>query len=258
MYPDTQSSPSDHMTGAGGDFEIVVEKPSEVIALLQRLIDTRALVNILAKDGAVLTTMLWWVDPAEQKIAFSVDEKQAGLEAIVGVGESSAVTYVDNQKLQFPLTSMEVLRGSQGLALQCQLPASVIRFQRRRFFRAQVPQFSTISLRFRMPQDPDQVIVGRVTDLSIDGCGLVLPPGSPALEPGFVIPSCRVDIDPEERFVAGFEVRRVQPYSDAQTGLTGTFLGCRWSRLDGSAERLLQLYVNRQQKLQRLMAKGRR
>lgn len=258
MSPDTQPSRQDQLTGAGDDFEIVVEKPSEVIALLQRLIDTRALVNIMAQDGSVLTTMLWWVDPAEHAIAFSVDEKQAGLQAIVGVGESLAISYVDNQKLQFHLSGMEVLRGAQGLALQCQLPASVIRFQRRRFFRAQVPPFNAISLRFRLPEDPDQVIVGRVMDLSIDGCGVLLPPGSPALEPGIAIPSCRVDIDPEERFVAGLEVRRVQPYSDPKTGLTGTFLGCRWSRLDRGAERLLQLYINRQQKLQRLMAQGRR
>ena len=246
------------MTGAGDDFEIVVEKPSEVIALLQRLIDTRALVNIMAQDGSVLTTMLWWIDPAEQAIALSVDEKQAGLRAIVGVGESVAVSYVDNQKLQFPLAGMELLRGPQGLALQCRIPASVIRFQRRRSFRARVPPFSTISLRFRMPDDPEQVIVGRVMDLSIDGCGVLLPPGSPALEPGFTAQSCRVDIDPEERFVAGFEIRRAHPCSDAETGLNGTFIGCRWTRLDGSAERLLQLYVNRQQKLQRLMSQNRR
>jgi len=257
MTPDTQPSSTDHAAG-GGDFETVVEKPTEIVALLQRLIDTRALVNIMAQDGSVLTTMLWWVNPAEQAIAFSVDETQAGLQEIVGLGESQAISFVDNQRLQFSLARMEVQRGPQGLALRSQLPAVVVRFQRRRFFRAQVPQFSNISLRFRLPGDPEHLVVGRVLDLSIDGCGMLLPPGSPVLEVGATIPSCRVDIDPDERFVAGLEIRRVQPCSEEDTGTAGTFIGCRWSRMDSAAERLPQLYINRQQKLQRLMTQGRR
>lgn len=212
----------------------------------------------MAQDGSVLTTMLWWVDPAAQAIAFSVDETQAGLQAIVGLGDSQAVSFVDNQRLQFTLSGMEVQPSPQGLALRARLPTVLVRFQRRRFFRAQVPQFSNISLRFRLPGDPEHLVVGRVLDLSIDGCGVLLPPGSPPLEVGASIPSCRVDIDPDERFVAGLEIRRVQPCSEEDAGLAGTLVGCRWSRMDSAAERLLQLYINRQQKLQRLMTQRRR
>jgi c-di-GMP-binding flagellar brake protein YcgR len=235
--------------GSGGaDDEFSVTKPLEVLSYLQRLIDTRALVNLSSPDGSFLTTMLWWLDPTSRVMGFSVDEKQDGLEQVAGAGESVAVTYLENEKLQFPLLAMRLLRQPQGLALQCDLPAFIIRFQRRKAFRVRVPSFTAPTLRFRMPGDPDHVIVGRVFDLSVGGCSVLVPADTPELPPGTQLPSCRVDLEAEERFVTGFEIRRSVPYESKDSRRQGTLLGCRWTRLSGEAERTLQIYINRQQK----------
>jgi c-di-GMP-binding flagellar brake protein YcgR len=258
MFLDTQPARVDGPPGAGADDEFSVTKPAEILNYLQRLIDTRALINLSSPDGGFLTTMLWWVDAAAQDIGFSVDEHQIGLQEVAGAGESVAVTYLENEKLQFPLARMRLKRDPQGLALQCQLPELIIRFQRRKSFRVRLPGFDAPTLRFRMPGNPDHVIVGRIVDISIGGCGLVVPTDTPPFEPGTALPSCRVDLTAEERFITGFEIRRSAPWQNKQGHTLGTLLGCRWTRLDSAAERTLQVYINRRQKHQRSAAPQRR
>ena len=248
MFLETQASYANGPTGAGANDEFSLGQPAEILACLQRLIDTRALINIGSPDGRFLTTMLWWADPAAQDIGFSVDERQSGLQDIVRAGETVAVTHLENEKLQFTLSRLRLKREPQGLALQCQLPDLIIRFQRRRYFRVRVPGFDAPTLRFRMPGNPDHVIVGRMVDISVGGCAVVVPLDTPALEPGTTLPSCRVDLDAEQRFVAGFEIRRSLPCQTREGKVVGTLLGCRWIRLDAAAERTLQVYTNRRQK----------
>ena len=208
MPVDPSSAPADSRAESGVGDEYSVNEPTEVLAYLQRLMDSRALINLSSPDGGFLTTMLWWVDPAAREIAFSVDEQQRGLEEVASSGESLAVAFLETEKLQFLMERMGLVRDPQGLALQCRLPASILRFQRRKSFRVKVPSFAPPSLRFRMPGNPDEVIVGKVMDISVGGCAVLLPKGAPLFEAGTLIESSRVDLEPASRFVTGFEVRR--------------------------------------------------
>jgi c-di-GMP-binding flagellar brake protein YcgR len=253
MPIDTQPARMDGLTG-GGDDEFSVTKPAEVAGYLQRLIDARALINLSAPDGSFLTTMLWWVDPAAATIGFSVDEHQEGLREVASSGESVAVSYLESEKLQFMLAGIRLLREPQGLALQAQLPDLIIRFQLRKTFRVRTPSFSAPTLRFRVPGNAEHVITGRIRDVSVAGCALLLPLDTPVFEPGTVIPSCRVDLEAEERFIAGFEIRRWETLTAQDGKPQGILMACRWSRLDSGAERTLQVYINRQQKRQRAAA----
>ena len=253
MPLDTQPARMDGLVGSGDD-EFSVTKPAEVAGYLQRLIDTRALINLSAPDGSFLTTMLWWVDPSASTIGFSVDEDQDGLQEVVSSGESIAVAYLESEKLQFRMVGIQLVREPQGLALRAQLPDLIIRFQRRKSFRVRTPSFSAPTLRFRMPGNPEHVIIGRIRDLSVGGFALLLPLDAPVFEPGIIIPSCRVDLELEERFIAGFEIRRFETLTARDGKPQAILMGCRWNRLDSGAERTLQVYINRQQKRQRAAA----
>jgi c-di-GMP-binding flagellar brake protein YcgR len=237
--------------GTDGDDENRIDKPAEVVAFMQRLIDARALVNVSIRPTVGITTMLWWVDPASTTLGFSVDEHQDGLQIIATAPKALAVTYLHNEKLQFLMERMGLVRDPQGLALQCRLPASILRLQRRKFFRVQVPGFVAPSLRYRMPGKPDQVVVGKVLDISVGGCAVLLPKDTPLLDPGTLIESSRIDLEPASRFVTGFEVRRCGAYETPDGRPLGPMMGLRWTRLDPDAEKLLQTYVNRQQKRMR-------
>lgn len=237
--------------GSDGDDENRIDKPVEVVAFMQRLIDARALVNVSISPTVSITTMLWWVDASRANIGFSVDADQDGLQQIANAEKALAVTYLENEKLQFLMERMALVRDPQGLALESRLPASILRYQRRKSFRVKVPSFAPPTLRFRMPGHPEQVIVGKIMDISVGGCSVLLPKGSPLFEPGTLIESSRVDLEPASRFVTGFEVRRGGVHETADGRPVGLMLGVRWARLDPDAEKLVQTYVNRLQKRMR-------
>jgi c-di-GMP-binding flagellar brake protein YcgR len=89
----------------------------------------------------------------------------------------------------------------------------------------------------------------RVLDLSIGGCALWLPRDVPPLQAGTQIAGVMLALDAETHFTAGITLQHVS----AQGGDGGSRLGCEWRKLDPSAERALQRWIDRSQQRARLL-----
>lgn len=233
--------------GLARDDEHRIDEPVEVVSVLQRLLDDRALINVSVSPTVSITTMLWWVDSSRGHIGFSVDADQIGLQQIAAAERALSVAHLENERLQFLIEDMELIHEPQGLALRCSLPAIIVRLQRRKSFRVKTSGFDAPSLRFRMPDKSGGVIVGKVLDISVGGCAVLLPPDAPPFEPGTLFESSRVDLEPANRFVTAFEVRRCSLHETTDGRIMGLILGICWRRLSPESEHLLQRYVNRQQ-----------
>lgn len=253
MFLDTRPASLEDEHGVDPWAEFRVTNQGEISGHLKRLMDGHVPVNISGPGGTSLTTLLWTVDTSRNLISFSVDAQQPGLEALVAGDEAMAVAYQESVKFQFPLQGMMVARGAQGSALQCRFPASIYRFQRRSAFRVRTPERGAPTVRMRHPAKPDLIISMRVLDISIGGCALMLPLDSPQVDEGSEIRGVRVDLDPETRFLTGISVRRVSKIEGEDGAQIGTRLGVEWVRLDGNAERALQLYIDGLQKKRRMM-----
>lgn len=253
MFLDTRPASLEDEHGADPWAEFRVTNQGEIGAHLKRLLDGNVPINISGSGGASLTTLLWAVDASRGAISFSVDTNQPGLDKLVAADEAVAVAYQESVKFQFSLNGMLVVRGAQGSALQCRFPSSIYRFQRRGAYRVRTPEKGAPIMRMRHPEKPDLVISMRVLDISIGGCALLLPPGSPAVIEGTEIRGVRVDLDSETRFLTGIAVRRASPIEGDGGESLGTRLGVEWVRLDGAAERSLQLYIDALQKKRRMM-----
>lgn len=253
MFLDTRPASLDDEHGADPWAEFRVTHSGEITGYLKRLLDGNVPINISGPGGASLTTLLWAVDASKGAIGFSVDANQPGLDKLVAADEAVAVAYQESVKFQFSLQGMIVVRGGQGSALQCRFPSSMYRFQRRGAYRVRTPEKGAPIMRMRHPEKPDLVISMRVLDISIGGCALLLPPGSPAVVEGSEIKGVRVDLDPETRFLTSVSIRRVSAVEGEGGESLGTRLGVEWIRLDGNAERALQLYIDGLQKKRRMM-----
>jgi c-di-GMP-binding flagellar brake protein YcgR len=253
MFLDTRPASLDDEHGADPWAEFRVTNSGEIGAHLKRLLDGNVPINVSSPGGSSLITQLWAVDASKGIISFSVDAHQPGLQTLVAGDEGVAVAYQESVKFQFSLHGMVVVRGAQGAALQCSFPQSIYRFQRRSAYRVRAPEKGAPIVRMRHPEKPDLVISMRVLDISIGGCALLLPPGSPAVAEGSDIRGVRVDLDPETRFLTGISIRRASPLEGEGGESLGTRLGVEWLRLDGTAERALQLYIDSLQKRRRMM-----
>lgn len=248
-FQDTQPAPLHELSGNTLD-EFLVDHPNEQVALLRQLAETGVLIHLSARDGTSYTTMVWAVDASRRRVSLSADAAQPQVHALVDAGEVTAVAYLDSIKLQFDLHNLMLVHGANASALQAAFPSALYRFQRRDSFRVRIPAGGAPTASLRDPAPPHRVLALRVLDISIGGCALALPKDVPPLAAGSTIAGVRIEIDANTRFEASLTVQHVS----AGMGSTQSTarMGCAFGRLDGAAQRSLQLYIDQTQKRQRL------
>ncbi len=228
-----------------------VSHPQECLTLLRQLRDSQAPIILNGPDGATMTTTLWAVDEQQPRLYFSIDRGVPVVDRLVEADEAVAVAYMDSVKLQFDLHHIMAVHGAQASTLQCELPASIYRFQRRHAYRVRSAQRNAPTARLRHPSIPDMQLGLRVLDLSIGGCALWLPKDLPALQAGTRLADVVVELDFETRFGATLQLQHVTALGVSDSGVR---LGCEWQQLSGQATRVLQRWIDHTQKRRRLLA----
>lgn len=251
MYSDTQPAPLGEASGdAWASFR--VDHAREIASLLRLLRDGHVPLNVSTPDGASLATDIWSVDIEGGHLNLAADEAHPMLERVIGAEEAVAVGYLDSVKLQFDLQDLLLVRGVRSVTLQCRLPETIYRFQRRQAYRVRTLERFAPTATLRHPAIPDMQLGLRVIDVSIGGCALFLPHDVPTIEPGLRVQGVRIELDIETRFVAALSIQHVASIA-ADLGLR---VGCEWLLLDPSAERSLQRYIDQTQKRRRLLSLG--
>lgn len=251
MFQDTQPAALDADGGLARWAEFRVTHPREMAALLRQLRDTSVPVHLSGPGGAGFTTALWALDDSRGRLAFSADEHQPQLQALVDGDEAVAVAYLDSVKLQFDLHGLLVVRGASGCALQAEWPQELYRFQRRGAFRVRPSERLSPQARLRHPSIPEMALTLRVLDVSIGGCALLLPADVPPLAAGVRLGDVHIALDADTRFEVMLTLHHVTAMQQHELGVR---LGCEWGPLGGSAERALQRWIDQTQKRRRLLS----
>ena len=252
MFQDTRPAELDAAGGSDPWAEFRVSHPHERLALLRELRDGSAPVIVSTPCGTALAMTLWTVDSEQGRLNFSVDADAPQLPAIVDADEAVAVAYLRSVKLQFDLGGFVLVRGASSSALQCALPREIYRFQRRGAFRVRPQERHAPTAYLRHPALPEMQLSLRVVDVSIGGCALWLPGDVPPLQPGTRLGELRLELDAETRISAAVQLQHVSTFGGSDPG--GARLGCEWAPLPGSAERVLQRWIDRSQQRRRLLS----
>ncbi len=251
MFQDTQPAELDPRGGHDPWAEFRVAQPQERLRLLRELRDCSVPININASDGTALTTQLWAVDTAQERLNFSTDGLEAKLPRLIDADEAVAVAYLQSVKLQFDLQGFVVVHGARASALQCGLPRDIYRFQRRSAYRVRPPGHHAPTAHLLHPSMPEMTLALRVIDVSIGGCALWLPHDVPPLQAGTRLGEVRVELDAETRFASPVTLQHVSAIGHGEQAGRGARLGCEWQSLPGSAERVLQRWIDRTQQQRR-------
>ncbi len=255
MFQDTRPAALDPLGGedAWGSFR--VQHPQERAALLRQLRDGQVPVNLNGPDGSSITTLLWSLDTEQERLSFSASPGLPALERLLDADEAVAVAYLDSVKLQFDVQHITLVRGAQAATLQCALPHSIYRFQRRNAYRVRTDGRHGPAARLRHPSLPDMQLSLRVLHLSNGGRPPWCPHDVPPLQAGTRFTEVTVELGPDTRFQAGLSIQHVSSTaSDEQARTGGVRLGCEWVQLSGNAERVLQRWIDQAQKRRRLLA----
>jgi c-di-GMP-binding flagellar brake protein YcgR len=228
-----------------------VTDSAELLRLLKLLRDGSVPVTLSAPEGLTASTQLWSLDAEQRLISFSADADSVHMQRLAQSDEAVAVAYLDSVKLQFELSELLLVHGSQGCALRARLPAVLYRFQRRASFRVRTFDRRTPQAQLRHPSMPDMRLALRIVDISVGGCAMVLPNDVPALQPGSRLARVRIQLDGDTSFDTTLLLQHVSAMHDVGRGVR---LGCAFTELEGQTQRTLQRYIDQTQQRRRLLS----
>ncbi len=215
----------------------------EIVALLARLRDQRVQMTAYFDDapGFALTLPLS-VDEEEDAVVFDALADAEARARLLASRRIVFVGFLDHVKVQFSADTATSCDFEDGPAFQVPLPESLLRLQRRDFFRVAPPSSRPATCLVPYGEDGKQYEKLRVLDLSVGGTALLTYPEKFELPTGQVIENCTLDLPGVGSVAASVIVRQV---SAVKRDDNARRAGCEFIDMAPQARMLLQRYVNR-------------
>jgi len=153
----------------------VTNNPSEIVLILRTAMRKNALVTAYfnGSNDFALTSVLA-VDPDNNEVVFDVPQQKEALEKILSSRRVICITSEDGVKIKFPVAGLRPHAHDGSSALAAPIPDSMLRMQRREFYRAACPLGQPIKCRVPVIVDgkpsPAEVVV---LDISCGGIAVI-------------------------------------------------------------------------------------
>jgi c-di-GMP-binding flagellar brake protein YcgR len=222
----------------------------EIIGILREIIERRSLVT-LDFGGDFIVTNLLALNTETGELFFDVAQDESTNTRIRAAARLLFVTLVDNIKTQFEAQRAESTSFESHPALRTRMPASVLRLQRRNHFRVKAPRTEPLACTIPMPDGTIASFV--IGDLSVSGIAVLAGPDLEAFQPGAIFNNCRIELPEEGVITTSIEVRNLVPTRPPGVGGGQVRFGCRFLKLAGTVESLLQRYINHLERRRRAL-----
>jgi c-di-GMP-binding flagellar brake protein YcgR len=226
------------------DFE--VESRREIIALLRGIGDKKQLIR-MAVDGQndVCVTTILAVDGDNGCVILdrSINDEQNA--RLLGAGPIAFETSLDKIRILFASSGIEECRYENGVALKITLPETLIRLQRREYYRMPTPVSNPVRVVIALPQE----LGGGSTpfplaDISCGGIAILdnrLILGDAV---GQTYTGCRIDLPEIGSVTTSLQVRNSVELT-LLNNKSNRRLGCQFADLPRASLNLVQRYITK-------------
>lgn len=215
--------------------------------------------NLLAKRGSLVTahidagklfflTAILAVD--EEKGEILIDPAQAEtLNSAARVAhQMTLIAKLDHVKIQLRLPGLRESERDGRRALSTDIPRTMLRLQRREFFRLEPPLGSPVGclVAFDNPTSGNaKTFEPKVADISGGGISLTAPTSlADACQPETLFKDCRLDLPGEGVLLVNLRVKKMVEIS-ANTGIHTLRIGCEFVGLPGTRLAMIERYIAR-------------
>ncbi len=252
----SQPNVSDRADSAAPDLDRYrISSALEIEAILVKLAERATVVSLHIQDSPwfFLTTVIT-AERASGVLLFEYGRDEDINMRVLNAREVRFDSYLDNINVRFSGSNVTTAVLGGMPVFKCALPSSLIRLQRREFFRISPPLNQPIQL--KVPLNGSILAAGsgdtglsgdmnaRGVDISCGGVVFLIEGNHANLPVGKIMRDVVVELPNTARLVADLEVRNV--LFSVRAGRSGTTrIGCRFSRIDSRALAMLQRYINR-------------
>lgn len=222
-----------------------VDSRLEILRVIGDLARTPQLVTAYFNEGEdfILTSILQ-LDGENQRLVLDYGPDDVYNQRLLDARRVLFVTRHNQVRVQFTSTTIQKAIYQGAPAFVIPLPASIIRIQRREYFRLAIPIGRRLNLSMIGPDG--STIHAHIIDISVGGIGIIEPPEGRQCgwDSGTVVPDCRIELPEEGVIHADVEIRN-RYQKESQHGGPVYHVGCRLLRLDSRSNAAILRYIHR-------------
>jgi len=191
-----------------------------------------------------LLTSLLGIDVENNHLMLALDSSKALNRRAQLCSKLTCLSSQGKIKIQFVLEGVNLVRFGEGTAFQGDIPASLIRLQRRDYYRLMVPKGSPLKCIIPVLQADGRTLNHEANIVNISGRGLTLdvPLEGVEFEINQEFPDCRIDLPSGESIAAILQVRSIY-YSNLSGGRSVKRSGCQFLKMPSPVQKQLLRYI---------------
>ena len=225
----------------------LVRSVPEIRRILQSLIEQRALVSgcAMPRNHTFPTSVVEVLDD-EDGVLIDGSASEAINRGIEEAGHVTCVSRLERIHVQFKLHALQRVQKDGQVAFRAALPDSVLRLQRREFYRLQVPVTRPLdcAISTRHPDGETTYRHYRVLDVSGGGIALAVQAEEPTLQPYKEFPGCLLHLPDSGPLCVRLMVKSLHRQLN-QNGSESWRAGCQFTDLPRGGDALIQRYIFR-------------
>lgn len=233
---------SDEVDGNYSKFE--VQAAEEVVFILRGLMKNGARITgyLDDSDDFILTSLLK-IDEDSNSLMLALDSSKFLNRRAQLCAKLVCITNQGKIKIQFTLDGLNLVKLDDINAFRAEIPESLIRLQRRDYFRLTVPKGKPLVCMIPVKQENGKTVEFGASIVNISGRGLtVIVPEGMEFAVNNEFPNCRIDLPEGGTVVATMQVRSVY-----DVNLTGGRIiqraGCQFVKMPNPVQHLILKYI---------------
>jgi c-di-GMP-binding flagellar brake protein YcgR len=219
---------------------------TEILSILRALIQRGAMLTVYFDQGkSFLLTSLLALSPDNGSFTLDLGSDHEMNSKALLAEKLIFTTQIDKVKIQFSLSKLSATTHDGRAAFRGVLPETLLRLQRREYFRLSTPIASPIKCIIPMKREDGsaQVVEAPLLDISGGGVGLMVHPEQSGLyATEMTFRDCRISLPEEGLLVTTLRVRNAFDVT-ARNGSHHIRVGCEFVDLQGSRLTLIQRYI---------------
>lgn len=218
---------------------------NEMFAVCRGLVDNVALISMIFNGGRdmVLTTLVTY---GENGLLLDFGASQEMNEAALKADKLFCAAQLDRVEIQFILRGVERVMVDGRPVFRADLPESILRLQRREYFRLLTPIVNPLRCKFRCTDTAGAplVLTPQVVDLSVGGVALGGLPTDLPLDTGSRYPDCSLDLPEGGTIMTTLALRW---FTDvvSRSGAPSRRAGFEFVNLSHAKSALIQRYITK-------------
>ncbi len=235
----------------------LVHDRREIVQIMKALAEKRSLVTAhLDAGSSFITAVLGVSADGEALILDASTDEQVNARAATA-SEIVCDTRLERVRVQFTVPPVERFPHDGLLALRTRLPDTVLRLQRREFYRLVTPIATPVLCTIAMedPAGERKSVPVKVLDISSGGVAVIVPPSEITLEPGMAFDDCRLMLPEGEPLQVRMVVRNLF-HIDTRNGVRMWRAGCEFLGLPNALAARIQRYIFKMERDRRARVAG--